>query len=419
MGSAVDILLCDLDAFFASVEQRDHPQYRGKPVIVGGDPGGRGVVSTCSYEARAYGVHSAMPMKTAVRLCPQAILLWPNLGRYREVSQQVISVYERFTPDIEQVSIDEAYLAVPAGRGMEVGEGIRRAVRKELELPLSIGVSENKLLAKIGCGLAKPDGVRELRRSDVPAVLWPLPVEVLPGAGPKTVKKLARLGVHTVGELAAYPEAVLGRMLGIWGKELRLYALGIDQRTLERERPAKSIGEETTFVRDIADPEQALAQLMLLAEEVGFRLRKRGLRARTVTLKYRRPDFSTFTRSRTLSASINTDMAIYKVAAELFQAHAFPPPWRLLGIQASNLVEHEWQQENLFGLGAISPGSGVNGIGPQSLAGGEIPSSKSKGLGSKDKQREEALAAVTDALRVRYGKGVLHRARVLMGKRDR
>ncbi|MBC7341596.1 MAG: DNA polymerase IV [Clostridia bacterium] len=414
MGSAVDILLCDLDAFFASVEQRDHPEYRGKPVIVGGDPDGRGVVSTCSYEARTFGVRSAMPMKTAVRLCPQAVLLPPDLRRYREVSQQAISIYERFTPDIEQVSIDEAYLAVPAGDGVEVGEAIRRSVRQELQLPLSIGVSENKLLAKIGCSLAKPDGLRELRRSEVRAVLWPLPVEVLPGAGPKTVKKLSRLGIHTVGDLAAYPEEVLERALGSWGKELRLYALGIDQRTLERERPVKSIGEETTFAQDIADPEAALAQLMLLAEEVGFRLRRKGLRARTITLKYRRPDFSTFTRSRTLPASVNTDMAIYKVAEELFWTHAYPPPWRLLGIQASNLVEQEWKQETLFPEDGFGTGTGNRLVEqPASLTGPVAQGGRSA------RSREETLAAISDSLRVRYGKGVLHRARVLMGKEAR
>ncbi|MEW5934189.1 MAG: DNA polymerase IV, partial [Bacillota bacterium] len=173
-GGKRDILLCDLDAFFASVEQRDHPELRGKPVIVGGDASRRGVVAACSYEARAYGVRSAMPMRQALELCPRAVVLPVRMSRYREASDQVFSIFDRFTPDVEAVSIDEAYLAVSAGQGVETAEQIRDLVRRELELPLSVGVSCNKLLAKVACRLAKPDGLRALWPDQVAGVLWPL-----------------------------------------------------------------------------------------------------------------------------------------------------------------------------------------------------------------------------------------------------
>ena len=200
-----DILLCDLDAFFASVEQRDNPAFKGRPVIVGGDPDSRGVVSTCSYEARRYGVKSAMPMKKALELCPEAIILSVNMPRYKEISDQVMEIFERFTPDIEQVSIDEAYLAVKRGAGLETAKKIRSAVRQELGLPLSIGVSANKLLAKVACQLAKPDNIKALWPEEVERVLWPLPVRVLPGVGPVTEQKLNMFGIKTVGDIASFP----------------------------------------------------------------------------------------------------------------------------------------------------------------------------------------------------------------------
>lgn len=387
-ATADDILLCDLDAFFASVEQRDHPEYRGKPVIVGGSPEARGVVSACSYEARKFGVRSAMPMVRAVRLCPSAVLLPVDASRYRTVSERVMSIYRRFTPIIEQVSIDEAYLAVSCGTGVGVATELRRAVRREVDLPVSVGISSNKLLAKIACKLAKPDGQRELWPKDVPSVLWTLDVDVLPGVGPKTRTRLEALGIRKVKDLVDRGEGFLDQMLGTFGRELYRYALGQDDRGLTTWEEIKSISEETTFPRDIYDGDEALAVIMLLSEEVGFRLRRKGLKARTVTVKIRYADYATITRSLTLPESTHTDSAIYRAARDLFCRHGGAGPWRLLGVQVSGLVEEEYRQPSLL-----------------------------EDTGRE--QREERITAAIDGLKSKYGKDVIHRARALLRQRRR
>ncbi|MDI6709238.1 MAG: DNA polymerase IV [Bacillota bacterium] len=377
-----DILLCDLDAFFAAVEQHDHPEYRGRPVIVGGDPGARGVVSTCSYEARKYGVRSAMPVRRALELCPKAVLLPVDMRRYRELSAQVMEVFHRFTPDIEAVSIDEAYLAVKAGRGVETAAQIRDAVRMELGLPVSVGVSGNKLLAKIACEMAKPDGLKALWPADVPAVLWPLPVKVLPGVGPRSEEKLTAAGIRTVGDLACAPALLLKVLLGGFGATLRNYAHGLDDRRLVPVHQVKSVSEETTFPHDVAEREYVWSVLMELAEGVGYRLRKKGLTARTITLKLRYADFRTITRARTLACATDRDTVIYKAARELFDRHGGTPPWRLIGVRASNLTPGE--QLSL------------------------VPS----GGGEKEREVSRAL----DGLRARYGREMVWRARRLVVK---
>jgi len=379
---ASDILLCDLDAFFAAVEQRDNPAYRGRPVIVGGDPRARGVVSTCSYEAREYGVRSAMPMRRAIELCPHAIVLPGDIRRYRAVSEQVLAIYYRFTPDIEVLSIDEAYLAVKAGRGLETAARIRAAVREELSLPLSVGVSENKLLAKIACEMAKPDGLKALWPDEVPGVLWPLPVKVLPGVGPRTEERLAGAGLRTVGDLAAAPPELLKALVGVFGTTLADYAQGKDERRLVPEHEVKSVSEETTFPRDVTEREHVWSVLMELAEDVGYRLRKKGMTARTVTLKLRYGDFRTITRARTLDAPTNRDTVIYQAARELFDRHAGAPPWRLVGVRASRLMPGEQ-------------------LSITSLTGAE---------------KEGRVNRVLDGLRSRYGRGVVWRARRLAAK---
>jgi DNA polymerase IV len=335
MKRKADILLCDLDAFYASVEQRDKPELRGKPVIVGGSPESRGVVSTCSYEARAFGVRSAMPMKKALALCPRAEVLRGNMARYLEVSRQVRQIFGQFTPQIELVSIDEAYLAVPAGSGCAVGEAIHLAVRKELGLPISVGVSVNKLLAKIACELAKPDKVGTLWLEEVAERLWPLPIRVLPGIGPVTEKNLQLLGIKTIKELAACPVSSLERILGKNTATVLDFARGIDHRELELEHEVKSISEETTFAEDLNDQDAILAVLLELSAGVGYRLRRAGFLSRTVTLKLRFGDFRTITRSRTLPEPVDGDSEIYRTVRELFREHSGKPPWRLVGVQAS------------------------------------------------------------------------------------
>jgi DNA polymerase IV len=334
-----DILLCDLDAFFASVEQRDNPELRGKPVIVGGSPEGRGVVSTCSYETRKFGVRSAMPVKKALVLCPQAIVLRSRMSRYKEISLQVREVFLQHTPDIEIVSIDEAYLALPEGKGLVIGETIHRQVKEELALPISVGVSVNKLLAKIACELAKPDRVGTLWPEEVPEKLWPLPIRALPGIGPAAEQTLHRRGIQTVKNLADAPPQTLKDLFGKNIDAIHQFALGLDSRELQPEKEAKSISEETTFPEDISNRDIMTAVILELSEGVGHRLRSAGLTARTITLKLRYSDFRTITRGKTVTDSMNSDSEIYHLARELFFKHCGKPPWRLVGLQASGF-EH-------------------------------------------------------------------------------
>ncbi|HOB87387.1 MAG TPA: DNA polymerase IV [Bacillota bacterium] len=379
-----DILLCDLDAFFASVEQRDNPHLRGLPVIVGGSPATRGVVSTCSYEARRFGVRSAMPTARALQLCPGAVLLPCDMERYRRVSEQVFAIYSRFTPDIEIVSIDEAYLGLPSGKGLAAAREIHRMVREELELPLTIGVSRNKLLAKIASEMAKPNRVGTLWPEDVPTLLWPRPVELLPGLGPVSVQKLKGIGIATIGQLAATPLDLLQKYFGSSALLIQRSARGIDERPLETVHRVKSISEEKTFPEDLADEEAIQAILMEQAESLGYRLRARGLLARTVTLKLRFADFSTITRDRTLPAPTDSDLEIYQTARELFALHKGRPPWRLVGVRVAGLGAG--QQLALFDS-------------------------------SRSARKEEELALVRDRLREKYGDAVLHRARSLLKPR--
>lgn len=383
MKKKYDILLCDLDAFFASVEQLDCPQLIGKPIIVGGNPEGRGVVATCSYEARKFGVRSAMPVKKALQLCPEALLLPGNMARYKEVSGQVREIFERFTPDIEFVSIDEAYLSVTQGTGYDLGKAIHFVVRKELHLPISVGVSENKLLAKIACELAKPDNVGTLWPDQVPALLWPLPVKVIPGIGPATEKKLHSYGIKTVKDLAEYPEDTLRRLCGKHATSLHHYAHGIDNRKLEIAHDAKSISEEITFPEDTHDRKYIHAALHELSEGVGYRLRSEGLPARTISLKLRFKDFQTITRSKTLPQAIDGDSEIYLVVKTLFDLHCGKPPWRLVGVKAS-----EFEHEEQISLLPLTP----------------------------EEEKEKELLLTKDKLRKKYGKEVLFSATRLSKK---
>ncbi len=383
MKKVREILLCDLDAFFASVEQLDHPELKGKALIVGGDPKGRGVVSTCTYEARKYGVHSAMPMKRALELCPHAIVLRGNMPRYKEMSGMVRQVFERFTPDIEFISIDEAYLAVKEGRGLSTAREIHSSVRKELHLPISVGVSVNKLLAKIACELAKPNNVGTLWPGEIKDKLWPLPVRKLPGVGPVTGEKLQAKGIQTVGDLAAYPAETLAGLFGEQGRVMVQYAQGVDNRELEYEHEAKSISEETTFSEDISDPDYLSAVILELSSGVGYRLRKAKISAKTITIKLRYKDFKTITRSKSLPEAIHNDLEVYRAARELFQNHRGSPPWRLVGVQASGF--EEGTQLSLFTY-------------------------------SEDKQREQELMQIKDRLRDKYGSEMIFQGKKLTGK---
>ena len=378
-----DILLCDLDAFFASVEQRDNPAYRGRPVIVGGSAERRGVVSTCSYEARRYGIRSAMPMSRAVKLCPHGVFLPGRMEVYRSVSKQVFAILERFMPDIEPVSIDEAYLAVKRGSGLEIAARIRAAVRTELELPLSVGVSANKLLAKIACDQAKPDGIGAIWPEEVKEKLWPLPLRVLPGLGPVAAQKLGRVGISTVGEMATAPAALLRQQLGRQAVLFQLYAAGEDPRPLEPPQRAKSISEEQTFPVDLTDGAEIAAALLEQAEGIAYRLRAKGFWARTIGLKIRFADFTTITRETTLPEPTNRASVIYRTALSLYERNGAGKPCRLIGLRVTGL----------------EPSRQLSLLAKEAEA-----------------EKEQSLGRVQDRLRGKYGREVVFRAGRLIKK---
>ena len=343
------VLLCDLDAFFAAVELLDRPELAGKPVIVGGDPRSRGVVATCNYEARRYGVRSAMPLAEAYRRCPHAVFLPPRHRRYAEVSRRVFDIYARYTPVIEPVSIDEAYLDVSGRPGLRIAAAIKRDVFEATGLVVSVGVGPNKFLAKLACELSKPDGLQEIRAEQARAVLAPLPVDRLPGIGPKTALRLRNLGLETVGELQRRPPAWFTAVFGRRGEVLYRLARGEDDRPVRPAEQARSVSDEITFDRD-RPADSLLPVLMACSEQVGRRLRAGGYLAQTVTLKVRFPSFVTITRSRTLPQSFDDDATIYRTARELYEAHVLHTDLpvdsrsgrrliRLLGVQVSNLVD--------------------------------------------------------------------------------
>src|SRR5439155_7141135 len=286
------ILHVDMDAFYASVEQRDRPELRGLPVIVGGSAEGRGVVCAASYEARKFGVHSAMPAVTARRLCPQGIFLPPRMEHYAQISRQIREIFQSFTPLIEPLSLDEAFLDVRGCEGLfgsapEIARKIKERVRAETELTASVGVAANKFLAKLASDLKKPDGLVVIEPTQVEAILAPLPVGRIWGVGAKGEKRLHALGIRTIGQLAALPEQVLVDHFGDNGRHLWRLARGIDDRQVVPDEEAKSISTETTFARDIGDRDVLRSWLLDLVEHLGRRLRRVGVHARTIELKVR------------------------------------------------------------------------------------------------------------------------------------
>ena len=339
------ILHIDMDAFFAVVEQRDHEEYRGKPVIVGG-LGTRGVVSTASYEARKFGVHSAMAMEIARRRCPDGIFLPVDHARYRAVSRQIFSILARFSPTVEPLSIDEGFLDLT---GMErlmespraYGETLKRTIYEETGLHASVGIAPNKFLAKLASDLEKPDGLVVIRPEDAEKILAPLPVSRIFGVGKKTEARLAAMGFRTIGQLAAADRRKLSAALGErMAAQLIALAHGQDDRPVEPIRAAQSIGREETFEKDLRSREEAERALLSLSEEVGWRLRREGLSARTITLKLRLASFDTFTRSKTFPDPLSYDEDIFAAAQTLFREFPLTPGQgvRLLGVSASNLA---------------------------------------------------------------------------------
>jgi nucleotidyltransferase/DNA polymerase involved in DNA repair len=341
--SRLSILHVDLDAFFAAVEQRDHPELRGKPVIIGGDAHSRGVVSTCSYEARKFGVHSAMPTRTAHQLCPQGIFLPVDGAKYQRVSREVMTVLRRFTPSVEQVSIDEAFLDVSGsealfGAAPEIARRLKREVVEATGLTVSVGVATNKLIAKVGSDLRKPDGLVVVESGQEAAFLAPLEIRRLWGIGPKTADRLHGLGVSTIGELAALPVETLARALGDHGATLHDRALGIDSDPVTGGgEAAKSVSHETTFAVDVTDPAEIERTLLALTEGVSARLRSAGIRAGTVAVKIRDSQFRTVTRQKHLPEPSDLTDTIWRAALELTRPEIRGKKIRLLGVSATQL----------------------------------------------------------------------------------
>ncbi len=350
------IIHVDMDAFYASVEIRERPELADKPVIVGGRPDQRGVVSAANYIARRFGVHSAMPTATALRLCPQAVVLPPRHRFYAEISQQIHAIFERYTPQIEPLSLDEAFLDVTAsirlfGPAERIGWAIKQAIRDELNLVASVGVAPNKYLAKLAGDVEKPDGFVVVREDEIERFLTPLPVSRIWGVGKVAEKSFDKLGIKTIGQLRSYSAQLLRQHFGCSGEHFLQLAYGIDERPVISEHEAKSISNETTFAVDVSDEEVLLEWLHALTEQVAQRLRGQGLRGRTVQLKVRLADFTTLTRSHSLDKPTDVTAKIWQIVRELFYNRlARPlPPVRLVGVGVSNFSEEVQQtQPDLF-----------------------------------------------------------------------
>ncbi len=341
------ILHVDLDAFFAAVEQRDHPELRGKPVVVGiGGTNDRGVVSAASYEARAFGVHSALPIRTAKRLCPDCIFVPVRGSVYAAVSREVMAILRRFTPLVEPISIDEAFMDVTASRalfgdGEAIARRVKAAIQDELQLTASVGVASTKLVAKIGSDLRKPDGLVVVPPGDEAAFLAPLPISRLWGVGPATAAALRDFGVVTIGDLQVLDRAALARRLGHHGSALVDRAHGLDPAPVATPDAAKSIGHEHTFDEDTSDPEVIERTFLAMAEGVSARLRDAGERASTVTVKIRDSSFTTITRQRRLAEPTDLTEPILRAALELARPELRGKRIRLVGVTASGLGERE------------------------------------------------------------------------------
>ncbi len=382
------ILHLDLDAFFCAVEEQHNPALRGQPFAVGGQPDARGVVSSCSYAARRYGVHSAMPMARALRLCPALIVVPVRHGIYGEVSRRVMAILSELTPLVEQISIDEAFLDVsdlPDDPG-EIARRLQTLINERLGLPCSIGAASNKLVAKIATDHAKslaregsyPKAILVVPPGQEAAFLALLPASALWGVGPKTAAALAKLGIHTIGQIAAWSEADLARRFGAHGHDLARRARGEDDRPVVTEHEAKSASQEITFAHDVCDGEELRRTLHSLADGVGRRLRREGVSGVTVRLKLRWPDFTTLTRQTTLPEPTDQDGEIYAAALALF-----------------DMVWREGRAVRLLGVG-------VTGL---------TPTRRQLTLWDTARQRERRLLVTLDALRERFGDGVVRRGK--------
>ncbi len=379
------ILHVDMDAFYASVEERDRPELKGKPLIVGGT-GGRGVVAAASYTVRRFGVHSAMPIGEALRRCPGAICVPPRMVRYQEVSRQVFAIFREFTPLVEGLSLDEAFLDVSGserllGDALKIGRDIRQRILTATELTASVGIAPNKLLAKIASDLEKPDGLCRIGLDNMHRVIDGLPIHKLRGVGQKSLPTVHGAGIMTFGDAARAGAEQLWRAFGQQGKAMQALACGIDERPVVADRDEKSISAEETFALDIRNPQELDRQLTALADRAASRLRAQGLIAGRVTIKIRRADFATYTRQRTLKPSTHDTAAVAALAA------------RLLG---------EWRRTH--------PDAAVRLLG---VGLNDLEATRQADLFLMEPPRDARLDATVDGIRRRFGSKLLTRASLL------
>ncbi|ACA54486.1 DNA polymerase IV [Clostridium botulinum] len=339
------IIHVDMDAFFASVEQMDNKKLKGKPVIVGGI-GERGVVSTASYEARKYGVHSAMPVFIAKKRCPFGIYVPGRHERYKEVSNSIFKILYKITPIIEPVSIDEAYLDITniKEESIKVAEHIKKRVKDEMGLTLSVGISYNKFLAKLASEWNKPDGIKIIRQDMIPSILMPLPINKIHGIGKKSVEKLNNIGIYTVEDMHKLSRDFCIEYFGKFGVEIYERIRGIDYREVKVSRERKSIGKEITLKKDITDKEEMKKYLLDFSNKVSTNLYKRNSGGKTVTVKIKTSNFQTHTRSKTVDDYIRDKDEIYNIACDILEHINFKEPIRLIGLTVSNLGENKIKQ---------------------------------------------------------------------------
>lgn len=351
------ILHVDMDAFFAAVEQREHPDFFGKPVIVGADPKkgkGRGVVSTCSYEARKYGVHSAMPIMQAYKFCPHGIYVPPNGSLYSQVSKDIFKLFYEFTDLVEPLSIDEAFLDVSGciqlfGSAKSIGEKLKYRIYETQALTASVGIAPNKFLAKIASDLEKPDGLVLVDENKIQEFLNPLPLARLWGAGKKTIEKLNKQHIYTIGDLAKLPKEILKQKFGKQGIHFYALSRGLDSRPVIPGHSVKSVSNETTFSHDLFDPEVLRETLLHLSEKVAYRMRQKDLSGKTVQLKLRYEGFDTITRNKTLKQSTANTETIFQVIWNLFESNYDKRrKVRLLGVGVSGFNDKVDEQLSLF-----------------------------------------------------------------------
>ena len=387
------ILHIDMDAFFAAVEQNDHPEWRGKPVVVGSDPRGghgRGVVSTCSYEARRFGIHSAMPISQAWKLNPGAIYVQPRGRRYAEVSRQVMDLLSSFSPDIEQLSIDEAFLDITStqklfGGAKATAVRIKAEIRAQTNLTASIGIAPNKFVAKIASDLRKPDGLVIVPAGGVEGFLAPLEISRLWGCGPKTVPVMQAMGIFSIGDLAARSQKELVDRFGQTGLHFWRLARGLDERPVSDAHTARSMSHETTFMTDCGDEEEMRKTLLGLCDDLVYDMRRHQVRGRTITLKIRLADFSTFTRSHSLERAIDSSEELFQQALQLFSTFRREGQRvRLLGVALSRLQQGEGQME----------------------------------LFREEDGRREKVDSIMDDVRKKFGAKAISRASLLHNRRD-